>query len=54
MDWSSVEDDPFDGLACPGRIFEVADLVDVCQDFKDEVDAYRGAGIGPGGQFQVE
>ena len=50
---SSVEDDPFDGLACPGRPFEIADLVDVRQDFEDEVEAYRGQGIGAGGQFQV-
>ena len=52
--WSSVEDDPFDGLACPGRTFEIADLVDVCRDFEDEVEAYWGQGIGDGGQFQVE
>lgn len=51
---SSVEDDPFDGLACPGRPFEIADLVDVRQDFRDEVEAYRGQGLGAGGQFQVE
>ena len=52
--WSSLEDDPFDGLACPDRAFEVADLVDVCRDFEDEVDAYWGEGIGTGGPFQVE
>ena len=52
--WSSLEDDPFDGLACPDRAFEVTDLVDVCRDFEDEVDAYWGEGIGAGGPFQVE
>ena len=52
--WSSLEDDPFDGLACPDRAFEVADFVDVCRDFEDEVDAYWGEGIGAGGPFQVE
>ena len=52
--WSSLEDDPFDGLACPDRTFEVTDLVDVCRDFEDEVDAYWGEGIGAGGPFQVE
>ena len=54
VSWSSLDDDPFDGLTCPSRTFEVADMLDACQDFKDEVDAYWGAGIGPGGQFQVE
>ena len=54
VSWSSLDDDPFDGLTCPSRTFEVADMLDACQDFKDEVDAYWGAGIGPGGQFRVE
>ena len=54
VSWSSLDDDPFDGLTCPSRTFEVADMLDTCQDFKDEVDLYWGAGIGPGGQFRVE
>ena len=54
VSWSSLDDDPFDGLTCPSKTFEVADMLDACQDFKDEVDAYWGAGIGPGGQFRVE
>ena len=54
VSWSSLDDDPFDGLTCPSQTFEVADMLDACQDFKDEVDAYWGAGIGPRGQFRVE
>ena len=52
--WSSLDDDPFDGLTCPSRPFEVADMVDACGDFQAEVDAYWGKGIGAGGQFRVE
>ena len=54
VSWSSLDDDPFDGLTCPSKTFEVADMLDTCQDFKDEVDLYWGSGIGPGGQFRVE
>ncbi len=52
--WSSLDDDPFDGLTCPSRPFEVADMVDACDDFQAEVDGYWGKGIGTGGQFRVE
>ena len=54
VSWSSLDDDPFDGLTCPSRPFEVADMLDACDDFKAEVDAYWGKGIGTGGQFRVE
>ena len=54
VSWSSLDDDPFDGLTCPSQTFEVADMLDACQDFKDEVNAYWGSGIGRGGQFRVE
>ena len=54
VSWSSLDDDPFDGLTCPSQTFEVVDMVDICQDFKDEVDEYWGNGIGSGGDFRIE
>ena len=54
VSWGSLDDDPFDGLTCPSQTFEVSEMVDICQDFKNEVDDYWGNGIGSGGQFQVE
>ena len=54
VSWSSLDDDPFDGLTCPSQTFEVSEMVDICQDFKDEVDDYWGNGIGSGGNFQIE
>ena len=54
VSWSSLDNDPFDGLTCPSKTFEVAEMVDVCEDFKAEVDAYWGAGIGRGGFFNIE
>ena len=54
VSWGSLDDDPFDGLTCPSQTFDVSDMVDVCDDFKAEVDDYWGNGIGSGGEFQVE
>ena len=54
VSWGSLDDDPFDGLTCPSQTFNVSDMVDVCDDFKAEVDDYWGNGIGSGGEFQVE
>ena len=54
VSWGSLDDDPFDGLTCPSKTFDVADMLDVCDDFKAEVDAYWGAGIGSGGLFNIE
>ena len=54
VSWGSLDDDPFDGLTCPSQTFEVSEMADICQDFKNEVDDYWGSGIGSDGQFQVE
>ncbi len=54
VSWSSLDNDPFDGLECGGKVFEIADMVNICDDFRAEVDAYWGNGIGSGGNFDVE
>ena len=51
VDWG--EDDPFEALRCDRQTFEVAEQVEVCDDFRTEAAAYWGKGLGAGGQFQV-
>ena len=50
--WGS--DDPFANLRCEPVTVEVAEQMDVCADFREEAKNYWGAGIGSGGQFEVQ